>query len=142
MLSLEVRSGAGYRHADAAVTHRLLSHQSITIIRRLIPNGDEEFPVCFVIGSKSSHAARQLIAFAQFSIKRRKSAPALPGSASIKPEVRKVIAPCEIGIKYGRVLKIGMHYETFDSNRSFFGSLSYELFKARFAMRFAMPSFI
>jgi hypothetical protein len=47
VLSLEVRSGGGRGHADAAVTHRLVSHQFITIIRRLILNGDREFSSLF-----------------------------------------------------------------------------------------------
>jgi hypothetical protein len=42
-LSLEVRSGAGFGHADAAVTHDFVAHQFITIIGTIIRNSDSEF---------------------------------------------------------------------------------------------------
>jgi hypothetical protein len=45
VLSLEVRSGAGFGHADAADTHDLVAHQFITIISFLMRNGDSRFRV-------------------------------------------------------------------------------------------------
>jgi hypothetical protein len=68
-----VRSGAGYGHADAAVTHRLVSHQFITIIR----------------SKPSQKTSPDLISAAQFSIKCRKTAPALPIGPSFKPGFQK-----------------------------------------------------
>jgi hypothetical protein len=85
-----VRSGAGDGHADAAVTHRLVSHQFITIIRPLIRDGDRECRVRFTFCSKPSQkTSPDLISAAQFSIKCRKTAPALPIGPSFKPGFQK-----------------------------------------------------